>query len=571
MVQKSVQRLDKAQPFRLDNYQVEPPSLRIISTDRVVRLEPKAMQLLVYLATHAGRVISRAELEENIWSERVVGNDALTNMIAKLRRAFADDARHPKIIETLPKTGYRLIADVFWLDLQAEAPANISARSGKLTPLFNPFWLGVLGVLAVLTGMASWQLLKQPAATNIDIYNPGDGTEGKLSIAIIPFVNLGEKPEHDYFSNGITANLITDLSKISGLLVIAPGSVSSYLSDSHDVKHISQELNVDYVVRGNVQRQGDNVRVYAQLVQADNEQALWAEHYDKTVSNVFELQDQVATAIVAELRIKLAPSERDVFNKQLTSSAQAYDLFLRGLEEYGHHTLDSNHSAGNYFEQAYTLDPNFAHAITGLALVHMHDAIEGWTPTPTHSMEIAAELAKIAANINPSIPQVHFVIGHVALFRQQHVKAYEATLRAIHYNPNYADAYALLARIMIYAGQPDKAAVTLETAIQLNPLISAPYHEIRGEIHYLQGDYFNAITSFDKALQINPLHMRARIWLIATLTQTGEQDEAQWQVTELTLSTSNFTLDYLKRIFPFQDQSVRNKLVQDLRTAGLSD
>jgi len=377
-VQESTQKqeqLDKARSFKIGSYHVEPPLLRVIGNDQIVRLEPKAMQVLVYLATHAGRVISRAELEETIWAGRVIGDDALTNTISKIRRAFADDARNPRIIETIPKTGYRLTADVDWIDKQPDKPANTSIISGKPIPLTSHFWRGALVVLAALASVSSWLLLQQPTTADIKISIPGYGTEGKLSIAIIPFENLGGKPEKDYFANGITANLITDLSKISGLLVIAPGSVSQYLDDPNVAKHISQKLNVDYVVTGSVQRQDGHVRVNAQLIETAAEQALWAERYDKKIDNVFELQDQVATAIVAALRIKLAPSERDVFSKYSTSSTQAYDLFLHGLDEYGHQTLESNHSARKYFEQAITLDPNFADAITGLALVHIRGVI----------------------------------------------------------------------------------------------------------------------------------------------------------------------------------------------------
>jgi adenylate cyclase len=538
--------------------------LRVIGDDQaVVRLEPRAMKVLVYLVEHTGKVISRAELEEKIWEGRIVGEDALTNTISKLRRAFADNARHPKIIETLPKTGYRLIADVDWID--------VPSGPGKRSSLPGHFWTRLLVILAVVGGAAMWWVAQQHPVSSLEVSVKGDRLDGIPSVAIMPFLNLGEKPEQDYFANGITTNLITDLSKISGLLVIAQGSVFSYQGSSFGTKDISRELNADYIVRGSVQRQGERVRVNTQLIEAANELALWAERYDGELVDVFKLQDQIATSLVAALRIELAPGERNIFSRYPTASVQAYDLFLRGLEEYGHRTPDSNSSARTHFEQAIELDPKFARAAAGLALVHSRDAIDGWTTTPDQSLDRALELVGIAADLNPAIPQVHFVAGQVALFRGLHAEAIEATRRAIHYSPNYADAYALLAWILNYAGQPDEALAVLETATRLNPVIPASYSEILGEIHFSQGNYTDALAEFERALQINPTHMRARMWLVTTLAQTDALDEARWQAGELTLLNPDFSLARLRYAFPFVDPSVRDKLLDGLRQAGLPE
>jgi adenylate cyclase len=538
--------------------------LRVIGDDQaVVRLEPRAMKVLVYLVEHTGKVISRAELEEKIWEGRIVGEDALTNTISKLRRAFADNARHPKIIETLPKTGYRLIADVDWID--------VPSGPGKRSALPGHFWTRLLVILAVVGGAAMWWVAQQHPVSSLEVSVKGDRLDGIPSVAIMPFLNLGEKPEQDYFANGITTNLITDLSKISGLLVIAQGSVFSYQGSSFGTKDISRELNADYIVRGSVQRQGERVRVNTQLIEAANERALWAERYDGELVDVFKLQDQIATSLVAALRIELAPGERNIFSRYPTASVQAYDLFLRGLEEYGHRTPDSNSSARTHFEQAIELDPKFARAAAGLALVHSRDAIDGWTTTPDQSLDRALELVGIAADLNPAIPQVHFVAGQVALFRGLHAEAIEATRRAIHYSPNYADAYALLAWILNYAGQPDEALAVLETATRLNPVIPASYSEILGEIHFSQGNYTDALAEFERALQINPTHMRARMWLVTTLAQTDALDEARWQAGELTLLNPDFSLARLRYAFPFVDPSVRDKLLDGLRQAGLPE
>lgn len=528
------------------------------------------MQLLVYFAAHAGRVISRTELEENIWG-RVVGEDALTNTISKLRRTFIDDARNPKVIETVPKTGYRLIAEVNWNDAQPEP--SLQQRSGSERTLSRNirFWIWLLLSLAFLLGVAGWLLIQQQAAPKIVQQITDGAVERKPSVAIIPFENLDEKPGQEYFANGITVNLITDLAKISGLLVIAPGSAFVYQSSISETRQISRELDVDYIVRGSVQRQDDRLQVNVQLIEAAGERALWAERYNSEMGEIFELQDQVVTALVAALRIKLAPNERDILKKYPIDNVEAYDLFLRGMEEYGHRTPESNRSAREHYEQAIALVPDFARAIAGLALVHSRDAIDGWTETPRQSMALAEQLAEKAAAINPSIPQVHFVTGQVALFNGQHAKAIEATKQAIAYSPNYADAYAMLAWIMNFAGHPNEALSALETAVRLNPIVPASYSEILGEIYFVQGKYVDAIDAFNRALNASPLHMRARMWLIVALAQIGNKDEMTWQKDELAISNPGFSLKLLEYAFPYQEQSIREKLMLDLRKAGLPE
>jgi Tfp pilus assembly protein PilF len=241
------------------------------------------------------------------------------------------------------------------------------------------------------------------------------------------------------------------------------------------------------------------------------------------------------------------------------------------MEEYGHRTLESTASAQHYFEQAIALNPGFARAIAGLALVHLRYAIDGWTTTPQHSLQMAAEFADRAAEINPTIPQIHFVAGELALFRGRHEEAVAAVQRAIHYSPSYADAYALLAWIYNYAGRPDEALASLEKARFLNPVVPASYTEILGEIHFQQGEYADAVSAFERALQVNPAHMRARMWLVAALALSGDVDEAAWQAEVLQLSFPEFSLLQLHYAFPFHDPTVRERVLQGLRSAGLPE
>ena len=445
-----------------------------------------------------------------------------------------------------------------------EAASNVSNEFIR-TKSHTRLWIAAIALLAIAIVGYLFDTLRTP-----DSQTPvADRTAAyKPSIAIIPFENLGDKPQ-DYFANGITSNLITDMSKISGMTVIARGSVFAYLDSDAETRQISSELNADYVVKGAVQRQQDRVRVNVQLIEAETERTLWAEKYEGEMRDVFKFQDRIASALVSALRIRLAPGESEIFSRYPTTNVAAYDLFLRGQEEYGHRSRESNRSAREYFEQAIALDPEFARATASLALVHSRDAFDGWTDSPERSLARAAEYAEAAARINPTIPQIHFVAGQVALFRKEHGNAIAAAERAIEYAPNYADGYAFLAWALNYTGRQAEAEKALQVAMRLNPISPAAYHDTQGEIRFIKGQYDKAIEAFNTALQINPTHMRARMWLIATLVQSGNLEESQWQVDELLLTHPDFSLSRLDHAFPFKDPSIRQQLMQNLKQAGL--
>jgi TolB-like protein len=393
----------------------------------------------------------------------------------------------------------------------------------------------------------------------------------KPAVAVLPLKNLGVSPEQDYFANGVTADLITDLSKVSGLLVIAPGSVFAYTDTDAGPRQISAELDVDYVVVGSVQRAGDQLRVNVQLIKADHERALWAERYAGQLSEIFDIQDRLTAAVIAALEVELAPVEREFLAKRPTESIAAYDDYLRGLEAHGHRSREQNLIARGHFQRAIGFDPTFARAYAGLAMTHSRDAIDGWVADPSRSLELAAELAGKAAVLDPSLPQVHFVSGQVDLFRRRHLAAIEATQRALSVDPNYADAYALSAWVLNYAGRPAEAQGALDKAMRLNPRPTASYLEVLGEILFAQRRYAESASVFATVLDINPNYMRARMWSAAALAQMGDTESARWEVVELMVLSPDFALTRLEFAFPFKDPQVLDALFAGLGKAGLTD
>lgn len=549
---------------------VEPSTLRVVRDGRETRLESKAMQVLVYLAERVGQVVSRAELEERLWPGRIVTEDSVTTAIAKLRRALGDNARRPRIVETVPKSGYRLIADVVAADehpLPHGKPLPSQPPSGKPSLIRHSgrAILGavMLGLLAIIFRVSELDEFGAP-----DRSRP---TAARPSVAVLPLENLGESPDEDYFANGITADLITDLSKVEGLLVIAPGSVFAYESGDARPRKVAADLDVAYVVVGSVQRLGDRLRINTQLIEASKERALWGERFNGSINDLFDIQDKIADAVIAALQVELAPAERASLAERPTASVLAYDYYLRGFEEHGTRNDASNRAARNHFQKAIDIDPGFARAYAGLALTYSREAIDGWTPTPSRSLELAADYARTASSMDPSVPQVHFVTGQVELFQGRHLAAVESARRAIEADPNYADAYALQAWVLSYSGRPREALSSLQIAMRLNPRPPASYLEILGEIQFVEHAYDDSAATFRRVLYINPGYTRARLWNAAALARAGSSESASWEVLELLAETPSLSLGRLQFSFPFRDIRMLEELMQGLRMAGLPE
>jgi TolB-like protein/DNA-binding winged helix-turn-helix (wHTH) protein/Flp pilus assembly protein TadD len=531
------------------------------------RLEAKVMLVLMYLAEHAGDVVSRAELEEKLWPGRIVTEDSVTKAIAKLRRVFADDARHPSVIETVPKSGYRLIAEVKAINeaIEKEAVGLEQTAQGMRRSWRRslPRVLGPISVLALLIGaLALFEQDRMPSVLTAPFSH-------RSAVAVVPFKNFGMAPREDYFANGITADLITDLSKVNGLLVIAPGTVFAYRDSDTAPRQISAELDVDYLIVGSVQRLVNSLRINVQLIEASAERAVWGERYTGMLGDIFDIQDELAAAVIAALKVELDPVEQAYLASRPTGSVDAYDHYLRGLAEHGGRSEAQNLSARGYFEKAIEFDPAFARAYTGLALTYSREAIDGWTSMPSVSLERASRLAEKATRIDSALPQAHFVGGQVKLFQRRHAHAIASAERALEVDPNYADAYALLAWTLNYAGRSDQALTALERAIRLNPKPPASYLEILGEIHFAQGEYQESVSTFRRVLGINPGYLRARMWYAAAIAQAESEHEAEWEVAELLVASPLLTLERLEFAFPFQNHRVMETVMDSLRNAGL--
>jgi len=559
-----VRPLIDRRPFFLGEARVDPPALRIACDGKNQRVEAKVMQVLLALAREPGRVVSRQELEREVWPGRVVTENSLTNTVVKLRKALNDNPRKPQAIETIAKSGYRLQIDPVPVD--EDVAPGILREEGKFGSLRRRSLFLFLSLMAVafVVAVIIWRSADEPVI-------PRPGEDASASIAVIPFDVLSEDSSQDYFAEGVTLDLITELSRLPGLLVIAPGSVFGYRDVEADDRAIASELGVHYLIRGAVQRVSDRVRINARLIEASSGRTLWGERFVSEADRLFEMQDEVVEGIATALRARLAAPVTPLARSGATRSIAAYDEFLHGQDRYGRRTPEDNRIARAHFEQAIALDPGFARAYAGLALAWSRLGIDGWTNDPEEALSRAAKFADKAASIDASAPQIHFVRAQVALFRGQHDRAANAAATAIELDRNYADAYALLAWILHYAGRPDQARPALSEALRRNPASSASYGEIAGEIDFATGQYREAAREFEAAPERNPAHARARLWLAATRIKLGQDEEAAWEVQELLAINPDFSLSRLLLAFPLKDPYQRDALTGALAERGLPE
>ncbi|MCG6861783.1 MAG: winged helix-turn-helix domain-containing protein, partial [Chromatiaceae bacterium] len=283
-------------PFTVGDWLVDPRSNELHRDSARVKLEPKVMRVLCVLAERPGSVVAREDLESRVWAGMVVTSDAVTNTIIKLRKVFGDDSRNPRYIETISKTGYRLIAEVKPGSTATAAPGSLHSWEG----LRPARWLVPLLVVLLL---GAWLASR-------DYGTEDSRSEQYPRVAVLPFENLSADPKQDYFADGITEDLITDLSKVSGLEVIARNSAFAYKGSREREQAIAADLGVAYLLKGSVRRSGDRIRINARLTDGRDGDNLWADRYDSQIEDVFDIQDEITTRIVTALEVEIAPKDR---------------------------------------------------------------------------------------------------------------------------------------------------------------------------------------------------------------------------------------------------------------------
>jgi adenylate cyclase len=390
----------------------------------------------------------------------------------------------------------------------------------------------------------------------------------KPSIAVLPFENLSGDPEQEYFSDGITEDIITDLSKISGLFVIARHSAFTYKGKAIKIAEVGRELGVRHILEGSVRKSNGRVRITAQLVDATTEGHLWAERYDRDLKDIFALQDEVTQKIVSTLAIKLTEDERKRLVRKYTDNMQAYDFYLQGVEYQNRFTKEANIQARQMFERAIDQDPGFAIAYTALGFTYFHDWTFGWS-TDTQSLDHAFELAQKTLDLEDSLPLGRHLLGKVYLWKKQYEKAITELEKAITLSPNYADHLVGLGYILNFAGRPKESIGLVKKAMRLNPIYPAFYLWELGHAYFLTDRYEEATETLNRILDRNLDFMPAHLLLAASYSKLEREEEAQAEVAEVEKLSPQVSLVGLRQRLPYKDQEVLERLYDSMRKAGL--
>jgi adenylate cyclase len=341
----------------------------------------------------------------------------------------------------------------------------------------------------------------------------------KPSIVVLPFTNMSDDPQQEYFSDGITEDITTDLSRISSLFVIARNSAFTYKGKAVKVQDVSREMGVRYVLEGSVRRAESHVRVTAQLIDATTGEHLWAERYDRPLTDIFTLQDEIVQKIVTTLQLQLTLLEQGYIVRKTTDNLEAYDYFLRGVENRSRLTKEANAQARQMFEKAIELDPKYAGAHAGLGATYWQEWVWRWSPDP-QNLERAFALAQKAVALDDSLPWAHGMLGFVYVWKKQYEQAIAEGERAIALDPNNADAYVWLGEILNTAGRPQDAIGMIEKALRLNPRNHLPSYLFNlGWAYHMTGRHEEASAAFKRVLTRSPTFLSAHMYLALSSVQ----------------------------------------------------
>lgn len=523
-------------------WRVDPATLRISNGNQVVRLEPKAMAVLDYLACRPGVVVTRQELEQSLWAGSVVGYDAISNTIIKLRKAFGDKARAPAVIETIPKSGYRLIAEVEPLSAEpGHAPPSASAAGGgPRLPIDTSGYAADSPVIP-----------------------------GRPSIVVLPFDNISGDAEQEYFSDGLSEDITTDLSKLSRLLVIARNSAFAYKGKPVDLARVSRELGVRYALEGSVRRSGPRIRVNAQLIDCSTGGHIWAERYDRELHDIFGVQDEVTREIVAAIAPSLTGSEQDRLEQRETRVFEAYDYFLRGREQLFLDSEQSTAEARRLLQQAIALDPQYSSAHAYLSRCQALEYINNWGDPASRSMTAALELGRRAIELNPGNPRAHFAAGTAALWLGMHDFAEAEIGLAIDIDPNFADGYGALGMIRVYSGEPEAALESIKTVMRLDPHYRDIYPHLMGQACFHLRRYDEAVEALQRRLARKPDSDISRVLLASSYGYLGQAEKGRDEWREALRVNPHYSIARKREILPYRNPGDFEQIVAGLRLAGI--
>ncbi len=518
---------------------LDPDRRELTRGTEAVAVGPQVFDLLVHLLQNRERVISKDGLLHAVWGGRIVSESTMTSHINAARKAIGDSGEGQRLIRTGPRKGFRFVGEV------RESPSSNSPGS-------------------LSAGPAKSQELPTPALPLPD----------KPSIAALPFVNLSGDPEQEYFADGVVEDIISALSRIRWLFVIARNSSFAYRGRAVNVKQVGRELGVRYVLEGSVRRAENRVRITGQLVDATTGANLWAERFEGTLDDIFELQDQVAASVVGAIAPHLEQAEIERAKRKPTESLDAYDYYLRGVTNLHQGTREAIGRALELFYEALRHDPDFASAYGMAAWCYFWRTVNGWMTD--HSLEVAegARLARRAIELGRddavALTRSGHAIGHLAGDLEGGIALLD---RALILNPNLASGWFLGAFLRVWHGEPESAIEHFARAMRLSPLDPEMYRMQAGmaAAHLFAGRFDTASSWAEKAFRDLPSFLMVVAIIAASHALAGRTDEAQRAMQHLRRLDPALRISNLGDWLPIRRAEDRATLADGLRRAGLPE
>ena len=576
---------------RFGDFELDSSASELRRNGQIVHLEHIPLELLNLLTERSGQLVTREEIVEHVWGKGVFveTESSINTAVRKIRRALDDDADAPQFVVTIPAKGYRFVAPVVISNGELIArDASVQARPapGELRGT-NPrgihkYWRvgakycrgGLLSLagLAFVVGIIVFvqHLSLRPLRTRASIHpneEPALPLPNIPSVAVLPFTNLTGDPHQDYFSDGITDDLITDLSRLQHLFVIARTSTFAYKSKAVNVQQVSRELGVRFVLEGSVRKEANRVRINAQLVDAATGAELWAQRYERPMTDVFTLQDDIVRRIVTTLNLQLTMLEQGTLVRRNTDNLEAYDDVLRAAALSWTMTKAGNAKARLMFERALELDPGYADAYEGLGETYWLDWFYGYSED-TDAPRRSAELAQRTIALDDSNSAAYALLGQVDLVYWHYDQAIADGERSIALEPNSAHRYWYLANTLIFSGKPAEAIDLAKKAMRLDPRHGDMYLVEFGFAYSVMGRYREAISVLQQSLAAYPNNIGGRLILVFAYTEVGRNADARAEAAEVLRLSPHFSST--QRGGPrIKDKALRDRYIAAWNKAGL--
>lgn len=523
--------------YRFKDFELDTSRFELREAGDVVPVEPQVFALLALLVSNSDRMISKEEMIEQIWNGRVISESALSSRIKSVRQALGDDGKSQHLIRTVHGRGFRFIGDVVSTD-------DPGARDRK----------------------------SESRVSNID--GTGQNEVFRPAIAVLPFANLSRDADQEYFSDAITQDIITNLSKHRWLDVAARNTTFSYKDKSLDIRQLARDLGVSYVVEGSVRRSGDRIRVTAQLVDAQTGHQRWSDRYDRDLKDVFAVQDEITAKIVARLEPEIGAAERQKVSRSPRRDLRAWECYHLGLFHFFKFTAADSDEAQKLLQQARDLDPQFGEAHAWWAYAVILGMVYWDTDPSAELLDDALAAVCLALEFDDQNAVFYALKARVQLARCEYGSALTENEMAIGLNPTYAAAYCGLADSLAYEGRYDEAIERFEDAIELSPNDPQRWAFLTyGALaHIFRGDFEIAIKWADRASEVPNCQYWTTAHKAVALAHLGDRDSAQRSVTSLLKERPDFTLGFAKKkLFYLKDPEQLRIYMEGLALAGVPE